>query len=206
MIYFLDLFGTAVFAVSGALAAGRKRMDLFGVVVLASVTALGGGTLRDLSLGCHPLFWISDRTYVFLAAATSLATFVLARYRTEPPKRLLLLSDALGLAVFTVIGAQKALDLQAPATVAVIMGIMTGVVGGMMRDVLSGEIPLILRREVYATASLCGATVFVGLAPVLASSPLRSALAVAATLSLRLAAIRWNLSLPLYPSNGKDPE
>jgi uncharacterized membrane protein YeiH len=114
MLYFLDLFGVAVFAITGSLAAGKKRMDLFGVVVLALATALGGGTLRDLILGAYPVFWISDPTYIFVGTGVALSIFVLARF-LRPPAKTLAFADAFGLAVFTVVGTEKALSLAVPA-------------------------------------------------------------------------------------------
>jgi uncharacterized membrane protein YeiH len=200
MIYLLDLFGVAVFAVTGSLAAGKRRLDLFGVVVVALATALGGGTFRDVTLGTHPIFWISDPAYILVAVSASVMTFASARFR-EPPKGMLQVADAFGLAIFTVIGAQKALNLEVSPIIVVIMGIMTGVAGGMIRDILSGEIPLILQREIYATASLCGALAFVGLAPFVPTERINIVVAVVVVLALRLAAIRWKLSLPVFPSS-----
>ncbi len=204
MIYILDLFGVVVFAVAGSLAAGRKDMDLFGVVILALVTALGGGTLRDLTLGVSPVFWASDPLYILVVVAAAILTFVLAR-SFDLPKRLLLIADAFGLAVFTVIGVRKALGVGVHPGIAVMMGVMTGVAGGMIRDVLSGEIPLILRREVYATASLCGAGAFVGLLRLFPETPLSTIAAVGVILCVRLAAIRWNLSLPTLTQRSAAP-
>ncbi len=201
LLYVMDLFGVAVFAITGSLAAGRKRMDLFGVVVLATVTALGGGTLRDLILGAGSVFWVSAPIY--LVVATAIVTFFLVRFCGLPPK-LLSVADAFGLAVFTVAGTQKALDLGTSWGIAVVMGVMTGVVGGMIRDVLSGEIPLILRREIYATASLCGAITFSGVSAALGNQGLAAIASVAVTLGLRLSAIKWKMSLPLYISHEDD--
>ncbi len=200
MIYLLDLFGVAVFAVTGSLAAGKKRLDLFGVVVVALATALGGGTFRDVTLGAQPIFWISDPAYILVAVSASVMTFASARFR-EPPKGMLQVADAFGLAIFTVIGAQKALNLEVSSIIVVIMGVMTGVAGGMIRDILSGEIPLILQREIYATASLCGALAFVGLATFVPTERINIVVAVVVVLALRLAAIRWKLSLPVFPSS-----
>ena len=197
LIFILDLFGTSVFAVTGSLAAGRKHMDLFGVVVLATVTALGGGTLRDLILGASPVFWVSSPVYLLMAVTTAITTFLLVRFFILPNK-LLSVFDAFGLAVFTVIGTKKALDLGAPASIAVVMGVMTGVVGGMIRDVLSGEIPLILRREIYATASLCGAVTFSVVLMIVQNQNIAVITSVAVTLALRLSAIRWMISLPIF--------
>ena len=198
MIYVLDLFGVIVFAITGSLAAGKKHMDLFGVIVVALATALGGGTLRDLVLGVHPVFWIADPTYIYVGSGAALLTFVLARFINRLDK-VLQIADAFGLAVFTVIGTQKAMDLGVPPVISVIMGVMTGVAGGMIRDLLTGEIPLILRAEIYATASLCGASAFVGLSPFHSSMHFNIYASVLVTLGLRLAAIRWNLSLPVFP-------
>ncbi len=197
IIYALDLFGVAVFAISGALAAGRKRMDIFGVIVLGLVTALGGGTLRDTLLNRGPIFWVADRTYLLVGAIASVLTFVVMR-RLSAPRRGLILSDAFGLAVFTLIGTAKTLDATGSGGLAVVMGIMTGVAGGMIRDVLSAEVPLVLRREIYATASLCGALVYVAMSHLALPGVACLVVSVLATLSIRLAAIHWGLSLPLF--------
>lgn len=197
LIYILDLFGIAVFAITGSLAAGKKHMDLFGVTVLASVTALGGGTVRDLIIGTRPVFWISDPAYLFISVVMAIATFFLSRLYNFH-RSLLLAADAFGLAVFTVVGTERALALGISHGVAVVMGITTGVVGGMMRDILSGEIPLILRREIYATASLCGAITFSVIWHFFGNRDLAAAASVLVTLCLRLSAIKWNLSLPVF--------
>ena len=203
LLYVMDLFGVAVFAITGSLAAGKKRMDLFGVVVLATVTALGGGTLRDLVLGFSPVFWVSAPIYLLVAVATAIVTFFLVRFFGLPLK-LLSVADAFGLAVFTVLGTQKALGMGISPGIAVVMGIMTGVVGGIIRDILSGEIPLILRREIYATASLCGAITFCLVSVALQNQGLAAIASVFVTLALRLSAIKWKMSLPLYISHKGD--
>ncbi len=197
MIYWLDLFGTVVFAVSGALAAGRKNLDLFGVLVLAVVTAIGGGTLRDVTLGATPVFWVTDPVYLWLASIAGLVTVYLARHDFLQ-RRFLPIADALGLATFCVIGAERALSLGVNPAIAVLMGVMTGVFGGMIRDVLCGEVPLVLRRELYATAAMLGATVTVVLGMLLPGTAVATWLGLLAALALRLAAIRWNLSLPVF--------
>lgn len=146
LMYILDLFGVAVFAITGSLAAGRKRMDLLGVVVLATVTALGGGTIRDLVLGASSVFWVSAPIYVLVASVIAILVFFLVRFFRIPHK-VLSVADAFGLSVFTVVGTQNALALDIHAGIAVVMGVMTAVVGGMIRDILSGEIPLILKER-----------------------------------------------------------
>jgi uncharacterized membrane protein YeiH len=205
MLYALDLFGVVVFAIAGVLVAARKQMDVFGLVVVALVTALGGGTLRDLCLGARPVFWATDPTYVLVATAAALGTFGAERAahawgaaasRAGGHLRALLVADAFGLAIFTVIGTEKALQAEVSPAIAAILGTMTGVAGGMVRDVLCGEIPLILRKEIYATASLLGAAILVALCHLGLHRNLAILLAVAAVLVLRLAAIRWRLALP----------
>ncbi len=197
MIYYLDLFGTAVFAVAGALAAGRHRLDLFGVVVVGLVTAVGGGTLRDVILDARPVFWVADLAYLAVGTAAALVTFFWARLHRLRTGALLV-ADAFGLAVFTVVGAKKALLLGNSAPVALTMGLLTGVAGGIARDLLTGEVPLVLRREIYATASLAGAVLYVCLSRGPAWGPAATALSMGLTLAVRLAAIRWNLSLPTF--------
>jgi uncharacterized membrane protein YeiH len=198
LIYQLDLIGTAVFASAGVLSAGGKRMDLFGVVVVARVSALGGGTLRDVILNANPVFWVSDPLYLYVAGLAALGTFYAATHVSRIPPGIFLVADAMGLAVFTIIGANKAFDFGAPYIVVVIMGIMTGVAGGIMRDMLCAEIPLVLRREIYATACLVGGVMFVVLAHLHAPPSLLIPLPAATVLAVRLAAIYWQLSLPVF--------
>ena len=195
--------GVAVFSITGVLAAKNKRVDLFGVVVLALVTALGGGTLRDLILRTDP-FWMSDTSFVLTDSATAAVTFVVARC-WEPPATLLLVVNACGLALFTMLGTEKALVFSASNVAAIVLGVITGMAGGMIRDVLTDEVPLVLRAGIYlyATAALCGATVFVGVAPYLPSRLAREFIAVAVTLVLRLVAIRWRLYLPEFHTRSR---
>jgi uncharacterized membrane protein YeiH len=195
-IHILDLVGTAVFAITGALAAGRKKMDIFGVVVLGCVTALGGGTLRDMILGAYPIFWISNTGYLGIATIAAIGTFLTARY-WRLPTNVLMYADAVGLAVFTVIGFQKGQQATHEYSIGIVMGVTTGVVGGIIRDILSGEIPLILRREIYASASLCGGLLLAICSYLRLPSPLFVLVPVLVILILRLAALHWNLALPL---------
>lgn len=197
VIQILDLVGTAVFAITGALAAGRKRMDIFGVVVLGCVTALGGGTLRDVTLGIQPVFWIADTYYLAVAATAAIATFVLAQ-SGKLPGMALMYADAVGLAVFTVIGYQKGFQATQSYSVGIVMAVSTGVVGGMIRDVLAGEIPLILRREIYASASLCGGALLALLSHLQVPNGLAVPVAILSTLAIRLVALQWQLALPIF--------
>ncbi len=196
-LYILDLLGVAVFAASGALAAGRKRMDVFGVIVIGAVTAVGGGTLRDLLLDRHPVFWMADPTYIVVILVAALSTLAYVRYR-RPPGNALAIADAFGLALFTIGGAQVAERAGVPALIVVLMATMTGVAGGVLRDVLSAEIPMILRRgDIYATASIAGASVYLLVKAVGLVAPLAAVIGIAVVMLLRLAAILWGLQLPV---------
>jgi uncharacterized membrane protein YeiH len=199
----LDLAGVAVFAVSGALAAGRKNLDLVGVVVIASVTAIGGGTLRDLLLDRHPVFWIARPGYLYAIIVAALLT-VAWSHRFRPPDRMLAIADALGLAFFTVSGAQIAEVRNLPGVVVVLMGTLTGVAGGVLRDVLTAEIPMILRKgQLYATAAIAGAAIYLLLQGPL-SRTAASLAAMAFIAALRIAAIVWDLTLPVFSLSRHD--
>jgi uncharacterized membrane protein YeiH len=202
-LHYLDLLGTVVFALTGLLAASRKQLDLFGAIVIAMVTAIGGGTLRDLILG-QPVFWITQPIYIYVIVVSALFLFFYARFRPAPVKLLLFL-DALGLAVFTVIGAQKAMALGLSDPIVIMTGIMTGAAGGVIRDVLVGEVPLIFRKEIYATASFMGASVLLVLMQTIDSPELAMTLAILVVLLLRIFAILKNYSLPVFnPVNRTD--
>jgi uncharacterized membrane protein YeiH len=192
----LDMMGTVVFAITGLLAASRHHLDFFGAIVLAMVTAVGGGTLRDLILNV-PVFWLNHTEYVYITVVTTLAVAIYRRTHVIP-NRVLLILDAVGLAVFSIIGAQKALALGYADVIAVMMGVMTGVVGGMMRDILVGEVPLILRKEIYATASFLGASVYVVLLGWIETDWLVIALSITATLSARLGGVFLGWRLPKF--------
>ncbi|MFZ3205163.1 MAG: trimeric intracellular cation channel family protein [Pseudomonas sp.] len=198
LFYLADLFGVAVFAITGALMAGRKSMDLFGVLVIAVITALGGGTLRDVILDNHPVSWIRDDTYIVIASLAAVGTVVWVRFTQPIHEKGLLIADAFGLAVFTVIGTEVALQHNVPLSTAVIMGVMTGVAGGVMRDVICNEIPLIFQKEIYATACIAGALVFIGLRVLDTPHWFDTGVAMLTVLLIRLAAIRWHFSLPRF--------
>lgn len=196
-LYILDLIGTVVFAMSGILLAYRHKMDLFGMLVLATVTAIGGGTIRDMALGATPVFWMKNPAYLYIIIATCLlATFVLHFSSRQIGATLIQIVDAVGLAAFTGIGVNKALDYEAIYIAAITMGVLTGVGGGMIRDVLAREVPMVLRAEIYATACIIGGTVHV--LCIASGLPSMTSLwiGVTVTLLIRLAAIYWNLHLP----------
>ena len=200
-IYISDMIGVIACAISGVLVATRLRMDPFGITVLAGVTGIGGGTLRDMMMGATPVFWIVDNTYIYVIITTAIISVYWLHRIHRFPAYLLPLLDAFGLAIFTIIGAQKALMLGFSGPVAIVMGCITGVVGGMIRDILSGQIPFVLQKEIYATASILGAALYVicnyfGFGQIIAM-----VIAMAGTLSLRLSAIYWHLSLPVFSND-----
>ena len=197
LLYWLDLFGVIVFALSGALMAGRYKLDPFGVVVLAAVTAIGGGTIRDVILGTT-VFWVANPIYLYVILTTALLTIVLIRQPKRIPKRFLLIADAFGLALFAVLGTAKAISLDAALPVAIVMGIITGVAGGMIRDILCNVIPMILRQEIYALAAMLGGCLFALFYSLGWSENVATICAVVGALKLRLAAIYWQVSLPAF--------
>lgn len=198
LLYLLDMFGTAVFALSGILLASKLKMDPFGMIVLAMVTAIGGGTIRDMIMGATPVFWVVDNMYLWVILATSVISMVLIRRPWRVPWYLLPVADAVGLAVFVAIGVDKTLSLGFSPLIAVIMGTLTGCGGGILRDVLAREIPMVLRKEVYATACIAGGVVHSLLMSSSIGIELASVAGIFTTLSIRLAAIRWHLSLPIF--------
>ena len=196
MIAIAVFLGTAFFAASGVLASSRRRMDWMGAVVLAIVTSVGGGTLRDLLSGQLPVFWIRDSRYLLIAVGTALLLLPFLR-KIRFPERQLLLPDALGLAFFTWIGCEKVFLLGDSWIITVILGVITGTAGGLIRDILSAQIPFImLRGELYAAASIPGALVFVLLRFHGVSPSLSGMACFMMVLLLRYSAIRWKLMLP----------
>lgn len=192
----VGLLGVAVGAISGVLEARNKRMDIFGAIVVALVTALGGGTLRDLLLQHGPVFWIHDPAPLMVAGGVAIFTFAVASSPGTQFQKALLVADAGALALFTVFGTSKALDAHAPPLVALVMGVITGVFGGILRDILCNEIPLVLRRDIYATASIAGAALFLVMRR--AGVPLQwvSLSSICQVFVIRLVVLRWKLSLP----------
>jgi uncharacterized membrane protein YeiH len=197
ILYALSLLGVAVFAASGALAAGRKRFDWIGVGVIAVATAIGGGTLRDLLLDRHPIFWVADPAYLWVMLAGAAGTLVYVRFR-RPPDSLLLIADALGLAFFTISGAQVAEQQGLPGVGVVAMGAITGTAGGVLRDVLCNEVPLLFgpMDTLYATAAIAGATAYLSLEAFGVERTSAALAGMGVVAALRLAAIVWRLRLP----------
>ncbi|KKI41542.1 TRIC cation channel family protein [Hafnia alvei] len=199
LVYVLDILGTAVFAVSGVILAGKLKMDPFGVLVLGVVTSLGGGTIRNMALGHGPVFWITDPTDIVVAMITCIASIVVLRQPRRLPSWLLPVLDAIGLAVFVGIGVNKAFADGAGPLISICMGVITGVGGGMNRDILAHEIPMILRTEIYATACIIGGVVHVTAYTIIGIGLHKAMmLGMFMTLSIRLTAIHWHLKLKTF--------
>lgn len=201
-LHWIDLIGVAVFAISGTLMAYKKHMDGFGVVVLASVTAIGGGTLRDMILDL-PVFWVQDASYFYAIIAAAFLTIIWLRTKNTFPLHYLLFADAIGLAFFNVMGLQKALTYGAPAVIAIALGTMTGVFGGLIRDVICREIPLVLKGELYATACILGGAAYVAMISLNFSPVVSLTVGFVVTLIFRLGAMKWHWHLPVFSPHDK---
>lgn len=197
--FIIEVLGTAAFALSGALAASRKNMDIFGFCVMALMPAVGGGTLRDLILD-RPVFWVANTWYVGVAIAAALVVYF-RHFKPGGRARLLAWADALGLALFAALGTEISLDSGAGPLVSVMLGVATGVAGGMIRDVICNEIPLVLAGEIYATAAFAASIAFVLGTNVGIPRDIALTAAVVVGFAVRGAAIIWNLSLPAFRSD-----
>ncbi len=197
MLLALYLIAITAEAMTAALAAGRRDMDWIGVCIIACVTALGGGTLRDVVLGHYPVTWVLHPEYLWITAGAALLTALIApvmrRLRT-----LFLWLDALGLVVFTVIGCQIALRMELPITVVLISGMITGCAGGMLRDILCNDIPLLLRKELYASVSVLTGALFIGAQHLGVGLNVSMIGAMSAGLALRMLALRFNWQMPKF--------
>ncbi len=196
VIYSLDLIGTFVFAISGTLSAANKKLDLFGAFFTGFITAIGGGTLRDLILGNFPVAWISDLNYLYVIVFVVFITFLFKEIIMQL-KRTLFLFDTIGIGVFTVIGIEKALSLSIHPILAIIMGLFSAVMGGVTRDTLCNDIPLIFRREIYAVACIAGGLLFLGLKYLQVDSTINLFVTVTFIIVFRLICIKYKLSLPV---------
>ena len=206
LVLLFTLAGVAVFAASGALAAARKGLDPVGVLVLAIVTATGGGTLRDVLMDRHPIFWMSAPSYIGVSALAALATWLWVK-RFPPPDRSLQYADALGLAFFTIAGVQIAQAGGLTPLVAAIMGAITGCAGGLIRDVLVAQVPLIFRQsELYVTACAAGIAIYLALAAAGLADGVASTLGMLVIVLVRLASIRWGITLPILQIPDRSPD
>jgi uncharacterized membrane protein YeiH len=193
----LDYFGLTVFAISGCMLAAEKRLDVIGFVFFAVATGIGGGTFRDMALGRLPVFWVQDATPLLLCSAVAVACFFTV-HRIRNYHRALLWADALGMATFSVIGAQVATAQGANVPIALVMGVATACFGGVLRDVVAQHPSVLLQQEIYVTAALVGAASYLALLGLGMGNEWAAPLAIAAAFSVRGAAIHFNLRLPAF--------
>lgn len=197
-IVVLDYIGVALFAATGALAASRKQLDIIGFLFLAAVTGIGGGTVRDLILDV-PVFWIAQPAYILACAATAVVIYFTA-HLLESRYRWLLWFDAIALAAYCVIGADKGLSITGSSVIAVVMGMLTGTFGGILRDVLANEPSVLLRREIYVTAAMLGALAFIAVVAFGGSQFLSASLGFGVAIAIRGSALAFGWTLPTYKS------
>jgi len=202
----LDHAGVAVFAATSALAASRKQLDLIGFLFLACLTGIGGGTLRDLILGLTPVFWVREHVYILICSSVAVIIFFTA-HRLESRYRLLLWLDAAGLAGFCVMGAATGLTATGSAAIAIVTGILTSTFGGILRDMLSSEPSVLMRREIYVTAALLGSSAYVLAMRLGLDANVASGIAFAVAFVTRGGALRYGWTMPSYKSApGRPPE
>ncbi|NRP72091.1 hypothetical protein ILFOPFJJ_02987 [Ensifer psoraleae] len=201
----LDYAGVAVFAATGALSASRKQLDIIGYLFLASVTGIGGGTMRDVILGATPVFWVLNPTYLLVCASVGLILFFTA-HLFDSRYRMLVWLDAIGLSAYCVMGAAKGLAATGSPTVALVTGMLTATFGGILRDLLAGEPSVLLRPEVYVTAALVGAGAFVFATMIGMPLIATSALGVLSAFAVRGGALKYGWTLPTGRAGpGRDP-
>lgn len=197
LLHYLFIMGICVEAITGALAAGRKKMDFFGVMLIACIAALGGGTVRDILFNTYPLTWVSHPEYLLYTSLCAFLTIFIARSLIRIMKVFLIL-DALGLATFVVIGTQKIMHHGLSPSSAIISGMVTGICGGMLRDILCNDIPLVLRKELYAVIALAGALLFIILENIHVAENINILITLMSIFSARLLAIFFHIEIPVF--------
>ncbi|WP_204346531.1 trimeric intracellular cation channel family protein [Psychroserpens algicola] len=191
----IDILGTIAFAISGVLVALEKRMDAFGVLIIAFVTAVGGGTLRDVMIGIHPVSWMTNMTYVYVIVASAVFA-VLLRYKINYLRRSLFLFDTIGIGLYTVVGIETGIVAGLHPIICIALGTMTACFGGVLRDILCNEIPVIFRKEIYATACILGGLTYFLLRKFVADSNFIFVIAGLIVIIVRLLAVKLKISLP----------
>lgn len=201
----LDLLGTTAFAISGALAAMNRRLDLFGIFIIAFVTAIGGGTVRDMLIGNTPVTWMENIIYIYLIGAVTIFS-ILFRRRLDHLKKSLFLFDTIGLGIFTITGVEIGIQNDLNPIISITLGAMTGTFGGVIRDILCNEIPVIFRKEIYATASIVGGLAFIILYELGVKQDVIYLATSITIILIRLVVVKYKISLPsFYLSSEKSP-
>ena len=191
----MEILGTSAFAISGALAALHRRLDVFGVLVITFATAVGGGTIRDVLIGNTPVAWLKDQQAITVVFVSYLLTLLFKRYLRHFNKTLAVF-DAVGLGLFTIVGLQRGIEANLSPAICITLGMVTGCFGGVVRDVLLNEIPLLFRKDIYALASLLGGTLYFVFAAWDMFAPLAATISVVVVVGVRLAAMQWKWDLP----------
>ena len=195
MFYIIDILGTIAFAISGVLVALNKRMDAFGILIIAFVTAVGGGTLRDILLGETPVGWMKDMTFIYVVILSTIFA-VAFRSKIDYLRKSLLLFDTIGIGLYTVVGIEKGISADLHPIICVFLGTMSACFGGVIRDILCNEIPVIFRKEVYATACILGGATYFLIIKLPIASDFVFVIAGAVVITIRLIAVKFKVSLP----------
>lgn len=199
----LDVLGTIAFAISGALSAMNRRLDLFGIFIIAFVTAIGGGTVRDILIGDTPVTWMENIVYIYLIGVVTILAIIF-RNKLNYLKKSLFLFDTIGLGVFTITGVETGIQNDLDPIISVALGAMTGTFGGVIRDILCNEIPVIFRKEIYATACLIGALAYIIMYDMGIDADIIYIATSLTVISIRLIVVKYHLTLPsFYPSSHK---
>lgn len=197
------VIGITAEAITAALAAGKQKMDLFGVVALAALTGLGGGTIRDMILDTYPLTWVENPIYLVIVVVAALVTVSLS-FLMHYFRKLFLLADAVGLATFSVIGTQIALDMGHGFVIAAVAAVVNGVSGGVLRDLMSDRVPLVFSKELYASVAMMATAIYMGLLAAGLSENWTIVITLVATFAIRVIAMYFGLSLPVFDYRGAD--
>ncbi len=198
-----DILGTMAFAISGALAAMTRKLDLFGIFIIAFVTATGGGTVRDILIGNNPVMWMENTFYIYLI---SLVTFlaIVFRRKINHLKTSLFLFDTIGLGVFTITGVEAGINKGLDPIISIALGAITGTFGGVIRDILCNEIPVIFRKEIYATACLIGALAYIILFDLGVDKDVIYVITSLIVISIRLVVVKYKIALPSFTMNAEE--
>lgn len=203
MFYIIDILGTIAFAISGVLVAINKKMDLFGILIIAFVTAIGGGTLRDLLIGASPVSWMKDITYTYAIIASAVLAIIL-RGKINYLRTSLFLFDTIGIGLYTVVGIEKGVNTELHPIICIALGTITASFGGVIRDILCNEIPVIFRKEIYATACILGGITYFLLRELPIESNLVFVIAAIVVIITRLLAVKFKIALPTIYSGTKN--